>query len=418
MHSVRRLAATLLLALATPIAYSAAAPLAIDLSHQLDEERAERVEKLVDRFNSRQNEYKVQLVRRTQGDAPKHLNLATREEQAKFVAARAGFKPLYLVMKEAGESFDGGKLAPELHIGLGDARGSLFALPIAWSTPVLYINKSAFRKAGLDPDKPPKTWAEAQKAADKLFDAGSSCPYTTSWPSWVHIDNQSAWNGVDVADAKGRLNFNSLLQVKHTAMMTTWAKARFFTYFGRRDEADKRFAAGECAMLTSSSALFAALSDSRKTDTSVSALPYHDDAPGAPHQTLADGASLWVGAGRKPTEYKGVARFIAFLLEAEQQVELTAAAGYLPMTSAALAAAGSKLLKTDLASLNVAHRQLQGPNALRSLRVSQIEPVRIIVEEELEAAWSGKTPAKQALDIAVQRGNAVLPTALRARALK
>jgi sn-glycerol 3-phosphate transport system substrate-binding protein len=184
MPTAKLLPAALLLILATPFAYAAATPLAIDLSHQLDEERAERIEKVVERFNSRQSDYKVQLVRRTQGDAPKHLNLATREEQAKFVAARASFKPLHLVMMEAGESFDGSRLAPELRVGMGDAKGNLFALPIAWSTPVLYINKSAFRKAGLDPEKPPKTWAEAQKAADKLFDAGSACPYTTTGPMW------------------------------------------------------------------------------------------------------------------------------------------------------------------------------------------------------------------------------------------
>jgi sn-glycerol 3-phosphate transport system substrate-binding protein len=94
-----------------------------------------------------------------------------------------------------------------------------------------------------------------QVAADKLFDAGSTCPYTTSWPAWVHIDNLSSWHGVEVADAKGKLNFNGLVQVKHTAMLTTWAKARFFVSFGRRDEADNRFAAGECGMLTSSSSL-------------------------------------------------------------------------------------------------------------------------------------------------------------------
>jgi sn-glycerol 3-phosphate transport system substrate-binding protein len=107
-------------------------------------------------------------------------------------------------MKEANMPFDGGKLAPELRVGLGDAKGELFALPIGLSTPVLFINKAAFRKAGLDPEKPPKTWAEMLKAADKLFDAGSTCPYTTSWPSWVHIDNLSSWNGVEVSDAKGR----------------------------------------------------------------------------------------------------------------------------------------------------------------------------------------------------------------------
>jgi hypothetical protein len=231
-------------------------------------------------------------------------------------------------MKEANMPFDGGKLAPELRVGLGDAKGELFALPIGLSTPVLFINKAAFRKAGLDPEKPPKTWAEMLKAADKLFDAGSTCPYTTSWPSWVHIDNLSSWNGVEVSDAKGRLNFNGLVQVKHTAMLTTWAKARFFIYFGRRDEADNRFAAGECGMLTSSSSLYGALHESRKVEVGVSSLPYHDDVPGAPQQTLAGGYSLWVGAGQKPAEYKGVAQFVSFLMEPDLQVEFSAVAGF------------------------------------------------------------------------------------------
>jgi sn-glycerol 3-phosphate transport system substrate-binding protein len=218
-----------------------------------------------------------------------------------------------------------------------------------------------------------------------------------------------------VADAKGRLNFNGLVQVKHTAMLTTWAKARFFVSFGRRDEADNRFAAGECGMLTSSSSLSGALRDSRKLEIGVASLPYHDDVQGAPKQTLAGGYSLWVGGGQKPAEYKGVAQFVSFLLEPDLQVELTAASGFLPMTSAARAAAGSKLLKADVAGLNVAYAQLQGPGALRALRVSEIEKVRIIVEEELEAAWSGKTPAKQALDIAVERGNVILHAAPAAK---
>ena len=78
----------------------------------------------------------------------------------------------------------------------------------------------------------------------------------------------------------------------------------------------------------------------------------------------------------------------------------------------------SKVFKGDVVALNVAERELQGPAALRAIRVSEIEPVRIIVEEELEAAWSGKTPAKQALDTAVQRGNAVMPAALKASLVK
>ncbi|MCB1931066.1 MAG: extracellular solute-binding protein [Candidatus Accumulibacter sp.] len=405
--------------LAAPFALPvAAAPIEIDLSHRLDEERGERLEKFVQRFNSQQKEYQLKVVRRVAGDAPKHLNLVTREEQAQFQAAKADFKPLYQVMKQAKQPFDSSKLSPELRVGLGDKKGNLFALPVALSTPVLFINKEAFRKAGLDPEKPPKTWAEVQKAADKLFDAGSTCPYTTSWPAWVHIDNLSAWNGGEVSDPKGKLDFNGLVQVKHTAMLTTWSKAKFFVYFGRRDEADRRFAEGDCGMLTSSSSLFGTLRDSRKVETGVSALPYHDDVPDTPQHTLADGASLWVGAGMNADEYRGVATFVSFLMQPDLQVEFTALEGFLPMTPVARAAADSQLLRADVAGLDVAYLQLHGKGALRTLRVSQIEPVRVIVEEELEAAWSGKKPAKEALDSAVERGNEALPAALEAQSLK
>lgn len=388
----------------------------IEFSHQLDEERTERLEKLVDRFNEQQKDYQLKLVRRGSGDAPQHINLATRDDLVRFVANRKKFKPLYDVMREAKEPLDGAKLSPELRGGISDAKGKVFALPVALATPVLYFNKAAFRKAGLDPENPPQTWRQVQHAADKLYDVGSNCPYTTSWPTWVHIDNVSAWNGAEVSDAKGHLAFNGLLQVKHLAMLASWHKVKFFTYFGRRDEADRRFAAGECGMLTSSSALYGSLHESKSIEVGVAALPYHEDVHGAPQHTLADGPSLWIGGDKKAAEYKGVAKFISFLLGPEMQVELTLAGGYLPMTPVARAAATSKLLKGDMAGMHVAFRQLQGKgNTTRPLRVSQIEPVRLIIDEELEAVWANKKPAKEALDTAVLRGNAILPASIKAR---
>ena len=52
---------------------------------------------------------------------------------------------------------------------------------------------------------------------------------------------------------------------------------------------------------------------------------------------------------------------------------------------------------------------------MRALHVSQIDPVRLIIDEELETVWANKKPAKEALDTAVLRGNAVLPALLKAR---
>ena len=385
-------------------------PVSVELAHQLDEVQAERLEPLVESFNSQHKDVQVRLVRRVEGDAPRQLNLVTRDEHARFMASKASFKPLHEVMREAKVPFDAAKLAPELRDSLVNAMGQLFALPLAFSTPVLFINKEAFRKAGLDPESPPKTWADTQDAAGKLVAAGSQCAYTTSWPAWILIDNISAWNGADVNDAKGNLAFNSLLQVKHVAMMATWYKAKYFSYFGRRDEADRRFANGECGMLTSSSALFASLSGTSKLEVGVSTLPYHDDVRGAPQNTLADGSSLWVANGLKPAETKGVAKFVNYVLGPEVQIGLTLAGGFLPMTSVARTAAGSKLLQADLDGLQVAYDQLKGKTSAPTVRVSQLEGVRRIVEEELESVWANRKPAKEALDHAVQRGNVVLQT--------
>ena len=399
------LAATQVAAAPAPAASGVAR---IELSHQLDEERASRLEPLIEAFNSQNKDVQVSLVRRVEGEAPKQLNLVNREDHARLVASKVRFRPIHEIMRETKQPIDASRLSPELREGMLDAKGQVAGLPVAFATPVLYINREAFRKAGLNPDAPPKSWAEVQDTAGKLFVAGSVCPFTTSWPAWVHVDNMSAWNGADVADSKGQLAINGLVQIKHVAMLATWHKAKYFSYFGRRDEADRRFASGECAMLTSSSWLYSSLNEQKSVDFGVAQLPYHDDVYGAPKNTLADGLSLWAGHGMKRDETRAVARFVNYILGPEVQLQMTMAGGFLPMTSVARAAAGSKLLKGEVAALQVSYGQLQGRAMTPALRVSQTDRVRLIVEEELEAVWENRKPAKEALDHAVRRGNAVM----------
>ena len=161
-------------------------------------------------------------------------------------------------------------------------------------------------------------------------------------------------------------------------------------------------------MLTSSSSLYPALLDNKGVEAGVSALPYHDDVYGAPKNTIADGASLWVSGDLKPAEIKGVAKFISYLLGPEVQINMTAIGGFLPLTSVARATAGSRLLQADMSALRVAFTQLQGKTVLPKLRLAQIAPVRSILEEELDAVWANRKPAKEALDNAVMRAGALL----------
>ena len=104
---------------------------------------------------------------------------------------------------------------------------------------MFYANKALFRKAGLDPENPPKTCSRQQEAAGKLADAGSNCLFTTSAAGTGVHDNVSAWNGAEVNDAKGNWPSMAQAQAGNIAMMATWYKSKYFSYFGPKDEADK-----------------------------------------------------------------------------------------------------------------------------------------------------------------------------------
>src|ERR1044071_4060988 len=91
---------------------------------------------------------------------------------------------------------------------------------------VFDVNKGAFKKAGLDPEKAPKTWKEFAAAAQKLKAAGQECVYTTGWPAWMHIENFSAWHNVPIGTKKHGMDgldtefrVNSPLHVRHVSML-------------------------------------------------------------------------------------------------------------------------------------------------------------------------------------------------------
>jgi sn-glycerol 3-phosphate transport system substrate-binding protein len=393
-------------------AKAAAAPVApastdFELAHNLGPAGEEQLQAVVDRFN-KETGGNLKLTRLEKGEKPAGLNLVRRYDMSELLTNAKAFVPLYQVMAKANQPLQAGDLSADLKAGVVDAKGRLVALPLIYSTPVLFYNKNALRKAKLDPEQPPKTWFEMQGMLDKLQDAGYTCPYTSSWPVWVHVDNVSAVSGLPAVSDKGALTFNGLPQVKHIAMMSTWTKANYFKLFGRRNEASARFQEGECAMITTDSREHIDFREAKGVELGVAPLPYHDDVYGGRQNTLADGASLWVGAGKSVAEYKQAAKFVSFLLSPEMQVELVRVYGGLPMTSAARAAARSKILQDGDKTLEIAYASMNGRGASRVPHVADTDAVRIITNEELEAVWSDKKPAKAALDTAVSRGNAVL----------
>src|SRR3990170_2588318 len=130
------------------------------------------------------------------GNAP-HMLQVFEVGTATMMAAKGAIVPVATVMRNAKEPFNPKAYLPTVTGYYSDVKGNMLSFPFNSSTVMFYINKDAFKKAGLEP-KAPKTWKEVQAAAEKLKAAGQQCVYTTSWPSRMHIENFSAWHNVPI----------------------------------------------------------------------------------------------------------------------------------------------------------------------------------------------------------------------------
>jgi sn-glycerol 3-phosphate transport system substrate-binding protein len=255
-------------------------------------------------------------------------------------------------------------------------------------------------------------------AAEKLKAAGQQCVYTTSWPSWMHIENFSAWHNVPIGTKQNGMggfdtvfSINSPLHVRHIGMLGDMAKKGQFTYAGRTNQGDAKFSSGECAMFTGSTGAQAGIRKAAKFEWSINFIPYHDDVKGAPQNSIIGGASLWVMSGRKAEEYKGVAKFFAFLSRPEIQMQWHTKTGYVPITTAAyeMTKKSGFYEKDPGAELAVKQLTNKPPTAnSKGLRFGNFVQGREVIEEELESVFAGKKDAKTALNDAVKRGNDIL----------
>jgi len=410
---------------------SAFAATDVQFWHAFTGRLGELVAEQVTTFNASQDEYSI--VATHKGNYSETLNAGIAafraEEQphilmvfevgtATMMGAQGAIKPVYEVMTDAGVDFD-----PKAYIGsvkgyYTTTDGKMLSLPFNSSTPVLWVNNDALEEAGIAPDVDLSTWQKVGDALDTLKAAGHECPLTTAWQSWIHLENLSAYHNTafatqdnGFAGADTELALNGELQVKHIQTMGDWAQDGKFFYAGRRNEGGANFRAGDCALFTESSAGYAGIKAEAKFDFSVRPLPYWEGTAGAPQNTIIGGASLWVMSGHADDEYKGVAEFLKFLSSTDIQAKWHQDTGYLPITIAA----GDKTKADGFYDANpgtdiaVMQMTANDPTAnSKGLRLGSFDQIRGIIDEELEAVWSGDKSAQAALDSAAERGNKLL----------
>src|SRR5215831_9400582 len=150
-----------------------AAAIEIQWWHAMAGELNRQIEKLAGDFNASQSDYRIVPVYKGQytetmtaalfairtGQQPAIVQV-NEVATATMMAAKGATYPVHQLMREQGAVFDPSAYIPAVAGYYTDASGNMLSFPFNASTPILYFNKDQFRVAGLDPEKPPRSWPE------------------------------------------------------------------------------------------------------------------------------------------------------------------------------------------------------------------------------------------------------------------
>ncbi len=406
----------------------------IVLWHAMSGANGEEVDRLARDFNASQSTVVLEAVYK--GTYPETLAAAIAAYRAghaphivqvfevgtgTMLQAGPAIKPAWKLAADAGLTLD-----PKAYIAgvrgyysLPD--GKLASMPFNSSTAVMWYNKDAFDKAGLDPEKPPATYDDFAWAVRTLASkAPTPIASTSAWMTWIQFEEYAAIQNLPYAtegDGYDGLGAQLLIGTKpfvdQLQRFMDLSKDGAFKYTGRDSAPDAIFYSAQAAIGFGSSSGRADIVKNARFRYAEAFLPTEPALNPKPNNSIIGGASLWAmtAPGRADAEYKAVAAFYAFIATPEQVALYAQHTGYVPVTTAGFDAtrqAGyfDKNPGTDLPARQLSRGELT-PNS-RGLRLGRLPEIRAILYEEIEKALQGQQGAQSAMDSAVARGNRVL----------
>ncbi|WP_336278913.1 sn-glycerol-3-phosphate ABC transporter substrate-binding protein UgpB [Bartonella sp. CB175] len=421
--------------IAIAIATSSFAQTEISFWHSMSGELGSQTESFINDFNASQSEYKIvpsfrgeyeesmiSLIAAFRGKQQPVLAQIYEVGTETMMATKNVVYPLYQLMADTKQKFDPIDYLPAVRDYYSDSQGQMWSLPFNASTPILFYNKNIFKKAGLDPEQPPKTWQDIEKFSKKILETGAAkCGFTMSYAAqWTGTENFSALHNIPFGTKENgfggldsELTFNGPLQVRMWTDLKKWFDQGIFRYGGPAGALDAApmFMAQDCAMFIQSSGSQIGIVSTAQFDTGLGMLPYYKDAKGAPQNSIIGGASIWILKGHTKKEYAGAAAFLKFLSRADNQAKWHQKTGYLPITNAAYELSKKQHFYDQNPGADIAIKQinLNPPTAnSKGVRFGNLPQIRSILDQELEAVLNGSITPKEGLDTAVKRGNKLL----------
>jgi sn-glycerol 3-phosphate transport system substrate-binding protein len=415
---------------------TAAGHVSIDFWHSEQAASQAALQALIDRFNASQDEVKVRLLFQgtpteltvklvnslRSGDVPALVEVAEGDSQ--MMVDSGAVTPVHQFIDAEGYDLsDFDKKAVDYYTW-GD---KLYAMPLAINVPMLFYNKIPFREAGLDPEKPPQTLDDVRAYSEKLLKVDSAGNVVRSG---IALDLQG-WYPQVILGEHGDLfanNSNGRDGRATEAVFNNDTDRAFFRWWDEMVDSGLAFnagrnasgadslmavAAGRAVMAVSiSSALRSAISvvEAGLKGVELGVGPFPGVAGGSGKPGIF-GRALWIMNQRPEREQEAAWKLARWLAEPEQQAELFAGTGYLPVRLSAYDLEASRQVLEKYPLYQVPVDLFVGvPSTPEKLgpRIGPSAEVGEILAQALEEMVVGGKDPDQALDDAADRATKAL----------
>jgi sn-glycerol 3-phosphate transport system substrate-binding protein len=314
-----------------------------------------------------------------------------------------------------------GQFFPALRENAMDS-GHVMGAPFHNSTPLLYYSVDAFKEAGLDPDKPPQTWAEFADAAQKLTKRDGNT--VTRWGfEFISGYDTLGWlvSGLTMSNGGQYYNHSYGGEVYYNSPSTIGA-VRFLDDLAHKYRAMPEgvneaaaamnaFFAGKAAMVINSTGSLSFVRANMKTPFKVAFVP-----KAMRYAAPIGGASLIIPRGNSPEREAAAWTLIKWLTSPEIAGGWSRFTGYFAPRMAAYDLPEMKAFLAANPDAKVALDQLQ--YAVPWFATYNTVGVRKAIEDQVQAVLSGKVKPEEAMAKAQVAADALLKPYVDQTALK
>lgn len=285
--------------------------------------------------------------------------------------------------------------------------GKLYGLPYLRSTPILYMNATLLKEAGLDPAGP-KDWTEFEEYLTALTKEGKTTGMTMPVNIWIYEAFVAQGEGKMLSDDETKAEFNGTAGVEALEFWKKLAAKGVIKVPGGEaagEVAKQDFANGRSAMIFSSTADLSynlSVAEEKGFELTTAFMPANK-VNGVP----TGGANLVMTAGLDEEKQKAAWEFIKWMTAKEQTIYASEYTGYLPSRLSAVDSEEMQALYKEKPQFKVAVDQLQYGHA-RPMAEAYPEISKILTDEMSRVMLEKEYSAQEALDAAAEKANQLL----------